>query len=93
METKVQSKKQSFVGVVVSDKMQKTRVVEVTRYEKHPKYGKFIKSSNRFKAHDEKEEYKIGDRVVIESARPMSRHKAFVIREKIGTQEVVVRAR
>lgn len=93
MENRDTSKKQSLVGVVVSDKMQKTRVVEVTRYEKHPKYGKFIKRSKRYKAHDAGDTFHVGDRVVIESVRPLSRHKTFVIREKIGTQEVIVRAR
>jgi len=93
MEKNTTSKKQSLVGVVVSDKMQKTRVVSVTRYEKHPKYGKFIKRNKRYKVHDAENIYRVGDRVVIEPSRPMSRHKAFTIREKIGTQEVVTRAR
>jgi len=82
------TKKQSFVGVVVSDKMDKTRVVLVTRYEPHPKYKKYIKYQKRYKAHDQSNTYKIGDRVVIEAARPVSRHKSFVIREKIGVQDI-----
>lgn len=86
-ETKT-TKKQSLVGVVVSDKMDKTRVVLVTRYEPHPKYKKYVKYQKRYKAHDQSNTYKVGDRVVIEAARPVSRHKSFVIREKIGVQDV-----
>lgn len=86
-ETQV-TKKQSLVGVVVSDKMDKTRVVLVTRYEPHPKYQKYIKYQKRYKAHDPANTYKLGDRVIIEAARPVSRHKSFVIREKIGVQDI-----
>lgn len=91
MEQNTQTKKQSLFGVVVSDKTPKTRVVQVTRYEKHPKYGKFIKRNKRYQAHDESNAYHLGDRVRIESARPLSRHKTFVIKEKIGVQEVPLR--
>ena len=70
-------------GVVVSDKMAKTRVVRVGRFKKARKYGKFIKSSKRFKAHDEKEEYKIGDKVIIQETRPMSREKRWKIISKL----------
>jgi small subunit ribosomal protein S17 len=51
----VTTKKQSFIGVVVSDKMDKTRVVLVTRFEQHPKYKKFIKRHKRYKVHDRDE--------------------------------------
>lgn len=81
-------KKQSLVGVVVSDKMDKTRVVLVTRYVEHPKYKKYVKMSKRYKVHDARNEYKIGDRVRIESCAPISRHKAFVAVERLGTQDV-----
>jgi small subunit ribosomal protein S17 len=64
-------------GVVVSDKMAKTVVVNVTRYAKHPLYGKYVKKSKRYKAHDEKNEYKIGDEVIIEECRPLSKDKHF----------------
>jgi len=87
-ETQAQTKKQSFVGVVVSDKMDKTRVVLVTRYEPHPKYKKYVKHHKRFKAHDEKNAFHVGDRVVMQAARPVSRHKSFVILEKVGTQDM-----
>lgn len=82
------TKRQSFVGVVVSDKMDKTRVVLVTRFEQHPKYKKFIKRHKRYKVHDGKNEFKVGDKVRIEACSPVSRHKAFVAVEKLGTQDV-----
>ena len=70
-------------GRVVSDKMLKTRVVEVTRFARVPKYGKFIKISRKFKAHDETNEYKTGDKVRIEEARPLSRDKRWKIIGKV----------
>lgn len=89
METKtIQTKKQSMVGVVVSDKMDKTRVVLVTRYEQHPKYKKYIKQHKRYKVHDAKNEFRVGDKVRIEACAPLSRHKAFTAIEKVGTQDV-----
>ena len=87
-ETKVISKRQSLIGVVVSDKMDKTRVVLVTRYEQHPKYKKYIKHHKRYKVHDAKNEFKVGDRVRIEGCAPVSRHKQFVAVEKLGVQDV-----
>ncbi len=71
-----------FKGVVVSDKMNKTVVVRVNRFVKHPKYGKFIESSKRYKAHDETNEYKTGDKVVIEETRPISKDKTFKVTGK-----------
>ncbi len=65
--------------MVVSDKMQKTRVVAVTRLKKHRKYLKYFKSTSKFKAHDEKNEYRTGDRVIIEETRPLSKDKRWVI--------------
>lgn len=89
METNtIHTKKQSMVGVVVSDKMDKTRVVLVTRFEQHPKYKKYVKHHKRYKVHDAKNEFKIGDRVRIEACAPLSRHKAFTAIEKVGTQDV-----
>jgi small subunit ribosomal protein S17 len=84
----MEHKKQTLTGVVVSDKMDKTRVVLVTRYEQHPKYKKYIKQSKRYKAHDPKNEFKIGDKVEMEGMAPVSRHKSFLITKKIGTQDV-----
>lgn len=76
---------QQFEGVVVSDKMTKTVVVEVARLMKHPQYGKFIKRSKNYKAHDPESLYHTGDRVLIASCRPISRDKKWVVVKKIGT--------
>lgn len=71
-----------LVGVVVSDKMKKTRVVAVTRFKRHPKYLKYYKTTKKFKAHDEREEYKTGERVVIRESRPLSKGKRWIIAGK-----------
>ena len=71
-------------GIVVSDKMAKTVVVSVVRLKKHPVYKKYFKVTNRFKAHDEANEYKVGDKVVIEETRPMSREKRWKVVSKIS---------
>jgi small subunit ribosomal protein S17 len=63
--------------------MQKTRVVAVTRLKKHPKYLKYYKETNKFKAHDEENEYKVGDKVVIEETRPLSKEKRWRIVSKL----------
>jgi len=73
----------TFRGVIVSDRMAKTRVVKIERYQKIPKYGKYVKRSEHFKAHDENNEYKTGDKVVIQETRPMSRDKRWKIISKI----------
>jgi len=67
-------------GIVVSDKMNKTRVVAVTRLKKHPRYLKYYKVTKRFKAHDENNEYKVGDKVIIEETRPLSKEKRWRIK-------------
>ena len=64
-------------GVVVSDKMSKTIVVEVETHKRHPKYAKRIKYSNKYYAHDEKGEAKVGDVVTIMGCRPLSALKRF----------------
>lgn len=66
-------------GIVVSDKMDKTVVVNVSRYVAHKKYGKYYKIDKRYKAHDENNEYKVGDKVTIEECRPMSKDKNFIV--------------
>jgi small subunit ribosomal protein S17 len=70
-----------LTGVVVSDKMQDTAVVEVQRYFKHPKYGKFIKSKKRYKAHNVGNESKVGDKVEIVETKPISKDKKFIIKK------------
>ena len=69
------------VGVVVSDKMQKTVVVAVENRAPHPKYGKIVVKTKRYKAHDEENQCKVGDRVRIQETRPLSRTKRWTIAE------------
>ena len=84
MEKEQVKNKKTLNGTVVSDKMDKTIVVSIDRYVKYPlKYGKFRKISKRIKAHDETNKYKVGDKVTIEETVPMSKDKAFVVKEII----------
>ena len=71
-------------GVVVSDAMQKTRVVRIERVYRHPQYQRVIRMSKKLKAHDEGNASKVGDRVLIEETRPMSKEKRWRIREILG---------
>lgn len=66
-------------GVVVSDKMEKTVVVSVNRFVKHPKYGKYYKVSKKYKAHDENNKFKLGESVSIKEIRPISKDKKFKV--------------
>jgi small subunit ribosomal protein S17 len=70
-------------GKIISDKMDKTVVVEIERVKKHPLYKKRIKVHKKYKAHDEKNAYKEGDNVVIEECSPMSKDKHFKIVGKV----------
>jgi len=70
-------------GVVVSDKMDKTVVVKVDRIVKHPLYNKYIKRSAKYKAHDEQNAYKTGDRVQITATRPLSKDKCWKVSKVI----------
>jgi small subunit ribosomal protein S17 len=72
-------KRRNVVGVVVSNKMQKTIIVQVDRQVCHSLYKKYIEKSHRYKAHDEKNEAKIGDRVCLVESRPLSREKRWVL--------------
>ena len=71
--------KKSMQGLVVSDKADKTVTVNVERRFKHPLYGKVVAVSKRYLAHDEGNEYQVGDVVEITSSRPISRRKRFVV--------------
>ena len=75
-------KGKTLKGVVVSDKMDKTVVVSVSRFVKHPLYGKFYKVSKKYKAHDEENVYKTGDKVEIVETRPISKDKRFKVINK-----------
>lgn len=83
MKKETQTKRRTLEGVVVSDKMNKTRVVAVTRLKKHPRYHKYYKVTARYKAHDEANAYGTGTPVVIQEARPMSKEKRWTIISKM----------
>ena len=68
-------------GVVVSDAMQKTRVVKVERVYRHPRYERVVRVAKKLKAHDEANESRVGDRVLIEETRPLSKEKRWRIRK------------
>ncbi|MEA2105914.1 MAG: 30S ribosomal protein S17 [Bacteroidales bacterium] len=82
METTRRLRKER-IGVVVSNKMDKTIVIAVERKVKHPKYGKFIKSRKKFTAHDEENTCNIGDTVKIMETRPLSKNKCWRLVEII----------
>ncbi len=86
-ETK--SNRKQFVGVVVSDKMDKTVVVMVERLAQHPLYKKYIKRRKKFMAHDEENACRIGDKVLIEETRPLSRHKRWRVRQILERAKVL----
>ncbi len=73
------TKRQTFVGVIVSDKMKDTVVVAVKRFEKHPKYHKFMNRTTKLMAHNPGNIKKMGETVTIESCRPLSKNKSFKI--------------
>jgi small subunit ribosomal protein S17 len=70
-------RKRTLVGTVVSDKMDKTIVVQVIRRYRHPRYKKYVNERIKYKAHDEKNEAKIGDQVIIVESRPLSADKRW----------------
>jgi small subunit ribosomal protein S17 len=76
-------KKQVMTGLVVSDKMDKTVVVKVDTRKRHAKYHKSYTVSTRYKAHDENNEFHTGDKVEIESVRPISKDKKFKVLKKV----------
>jgi small subunit ribosomal protein S17 len=75
------------IGVVVSNKMQKTVVVAVENRSAHPKYGKIVVKTKRYKAHDEENKCKEGDRVKIRETRPLSRTKCWEVAEIMTTSQ------
>ncbi len=72
-----ENKSKVFSGVVVSDKMQDTIVVSISNYKKHPKYGKYVQTNKKYKAHDAGNTAKIGDKVSIVETKPISKDKKF----------------
>jgi small subunit ribosomal protein S17 len=82
IEESAENKGKFLKGVIVSDKMDKTVVVSVSRFVKHPLYGKFYKVSKKYKAHDEENKYKVGDKVEIVETKPISKDKKFKVISK-----------
>jgi small subunit ribosomal protein S17 len=83
-------KRRRLRGVITSDKMDKTVVVTISTRKKHPKYFRYFTRSASFKAHDESNQYKIGDNVIIEETRPLSKEKRWKVvglSEERGNQE------
>lgn len=81
------SQRKSRTGTVVSDKMNKTVVVAVESLVKHPLYGRTVRQTNKFKAHDEENTCRIGDRVKIAETRPLSKEKRWRVMEVIRRAE------
>ena len=77
--------KKTRQGVVVSDKMTKTRVVVIERVFRHPRYQRVITRSKRLKAHDEQNASKVGDRVLVEETRPLSKEKRWRILQVLAS--------
>ncbi|HRL21968.1 30S ribosomal protein S17 [Alcaligenes sp. SDU_A2] len=89
-ETQTPAKRQrTLIGQVVSNKMDKTVVVLVERRVKHPLYGKIIIRSNKYKAHDENNQYNEGDTVEISEGRPISRSKSWTVVRLIEAARVI----
>lgn len=79
----INKKNRTLKGVIVSNKMTKTVVVAVTRLKKHPKYKKYYKVTKRLKAHDAEGSYHVGDKVIIQETRPMSKEKRWAVIRKV----------
>lgn len=82
-EASARGKRRVLLGTVVSDKMQKTVVVQVTRRYKHPRYRKYVQERLRYKAHDETNDARVGDRVRIIESRPLSKEKRWRLLEVV----------
>ncbi len=91
-EVNNRGRRKEEVGVVISDKMHKTITVQTYRSVMHPKYKKFVKKTSVFKAHDETNQAKVGDKVRIFETRPLSKTKRWKLAEIVekGTREETV---
>jgi small subunit ribosomal protein S17 len=87
MELKSGIGRKKITGVVVKDKMDRTVVIEVEKFLKHPKYHKYLKMKKRYKAHDETNACKVGDRVQIVETRPLSKDKRWLVKDIIKHEE------
>jgi small subunit ribosomal protein S17 len=88
-EIDMRAQRKTLVGTVTSDKMDKTVVVTVNRVTRHPLYGKVVRVSKKYKAHDENNEAKIGDTVRICECRPISKDKTYFVQEILERAVVV----
>lgn len=84
MTTTSHARRRTLIGTVVSDTMAKTVVVRVDRTNIHPRYHKRYTSSTKFKVHDEDNAFHVGDRVIIEETRPISKDKRWRVLKKLG---------
>ncbi len=84
----VRGRHRALVGVVRSDKMDKTVVVEVVSLQRDAVYGKYLKTRSRYKAHDEKNQFKTGDKVEIREHRPLSKEKHWIVSRLIEAAKV-----
>jgi len=82
-------KRKEFVGTVVSDKMDKTVVVMVETLVRHPLYEKYVRRRKKYMAHDENNECRVGDKVLIEETRPLSRRKRWRVRQILERAKVL----
>ena len=78
-QTETKSRRRTLLGEVVSDKMEKTIVVQVIRRYRHPRYKKYVQERIRYKAHDESNDARVGDKVRIIEARPRSKDKRWAL--------------
>ena len=85
----MRERRKALVGVVTSDKMDKTVVVTVVRVTRHPLYGKTIRKHKKYKAHDENNQAAMGDTVRIRECRPISKDKSFFVEEILQRTELV----
>lgn len=84
-----ENNKKVYTGTVVSDKRDKTITVLIETYKRHPLYGKRVKRSKKFHAHDENNQAKFGDRVTIIESRPLSKLKRFRLLKVVSKAEIV----
>lgn len=77
----MKQQRKQLKGVVTSDKMDKTAIIEVARTKRHPLYGKVVRRVKKYKAHDENNECEVGDQVLIIESKPISRHKRWAVVE------------
>ena len=82
-DNQTQRRKKTLIGIIVSDKMDKTVTVLVERLTQHSTYKKYIRKRKKFKAHDEQNACRIGDKVLIVESRPLSKNKHWRVREII----------